>query len=504
MRVSLFLLLHIPFAIVSTYGQVQIGRAIDGEAKGDYSGSSISLSSDGRRVAIGAPFNDGNGDNSGHVRIYQELNRSWIQVGDDIDGEAKFDKSGQSVSLSSDGRRIAIGAPGSSGNGVNSGHVRIYEERGGTWRQVGEDIDGEAEFDESGQSVSLSSDGGRIAIGSNSGNGNNSGQVRIYEELDGTWRQVGSDIDGEAPGDLLGSSVSLSIDGTRLAIGAPANDGNGELAGHVQIYEEQDGTWRQVGEDIDGEAAGDKSGQSVSLSSDGRRVAIGAPWNNGSGEIAGQVRIYEERDGTWRQVGADIDGEAAGDKSGQSISLSSDGRRVAIGAPANDGNGNFSGHTRIYEERDGTWIRAEKDIDGEAENDQSGFVVALSSDGRRLAIGAPWNDGTGNSSGHVRIYGDFLSNVPEAALQDSEESIEIFPNPSKRLINIVIETSSYQGIIVRVTDNLGRTVWGQKVVVEGKSPWRKELMIDRNGAYVVTAQIGEKIIYDRILILGGE
>jgi hypothetical protein len=37
---------------------------------GDQSGSSVSLSSDGTRIAIAAPFNDGAGDNAGHVRIY--------------------------------------------------------------------------------------------------------------------------------------------------------------------------------------------------------------------------------------------------------------------------------------------------------------------------------------------------------------------------------------------------------------------------------------------------
>ena len=34
----------------------------------------------------------------------------------------------------------------------------------------------------------------------------------------------------------------------------------------------------------------------------------------------------------WSQLGTDIDGEAAGDYSGRSVSLSSDGTKVAIGA----------------------------------------------------------------------------------------------------------------------------------------------------------------------------
>ena len=41
----------------------------------------------------------------------------------------------------------------------------------------------------------------------------------------------------------------------------------------------------------------------------------------------------------WMQLGQDIDGGAAGDESGWSVSLSSDGNAVAIGAPDNDGNG---------------------------------------------------------------------------------------------------------------------------------------------------------------------
>ena len=48
-------------------------------------------------------------------------------------------------------------------------------------------------------------------------------------------------------------------------------------AGHVRVYEYSGGAWTQLGDDIDGEAAGDQSGFSVSLSSDGTRVAIGAP-----------------------------------------------------------------------------------------------------------------------------------------------------------------------------------------------------------------------------------
>ena len=89
--------------------------------------------------------------------------------------------------------------------------------------------------------------------------------------------QLGDDIDGEAAGDVSGISVSLSSDGTILAIGAYGNDGNGSSAGHVRVYQydgvsgdaDQIDGWTKKGDDIDGEAADDRSGFSVSLSSDG-------------------------------------------------------------------------------------------------------------------------------------------------------------------------------------------------------------------------------------------
>ena len=263
------------------------------------------------------------------------------QLGADIDGEAAFDRSGSSVSLSSDGTRVAIGASLNDGNGTTAGHVRIYEYSAGSWTQLGADIDGEALEDYSGCSVSLSSGGDTVAIGasSNDGAGGNAGHARIYEYSAGSWTQLGADIDGEATGDRSGSSVSLSADGTRVAVGARYNNGAGTGAGHVRIYEYSAGSWTQLGADIDGEAVNDESGFSVSLSSDGTTVAIGAHWNGGAGASAGHVRIYEYSAGSWTQLGADIDGEAAGDYSGSSVSLSSDGTTAAIEAYRTHANG---------------------------------------------------------------------------------------------------------------------------------------------------------------------
>jgi hypothetical protein len=443
---------------VSSFAQnwTQQGSDIDGAA-GDESGRSVSLSSDGSTVAIGAPSNGVNGTAAGHVRIYKNISGTWTQQGSDIDGEAAGDESGSSVSLSSDGSTVAIGAPGNDGNGTAAGHVRIYKNISGTWTQQGSDIDGEAAYDQSGSSVSLSSDGSTVAIGApfNHGNGTWAGHVRIYKNISGTWTQQGLDIDGEAELDGSGRSVSLSSDGSTVAIGAYSNDGNGTDAGHVRIYKNISGTWTQQGSDIDGEAAQDKSGMSVSLSSDGSTVAIGAPYNDGNGTDAGHVRIYKNISGTWTQQGSDIDGEAADDWSGMSVSLSSDGSTVAIGAYPNDGNGTGAGHVRIYKNISGTWTQQGSDIDGEAANDLSGWSVSLSSDGSTVAIGALSNDGNGTNAGHVRIYS--LNSANNIAVMPSKQSFYTYPNPSSNELNIKIE-SNLLGSKFRIINSLGQEI----------------------------------------------
>ncbi|MGC6477802.1 MAG: hypothetical protein ACON36_05895, partial [Ilumatobacteraceae bacterium] len=174
------------------------------------------------------------------------------QLGSDIDGEAADDRSGSSVSLSDDGTIVAIGARYNDGNGANAGHVRLFEWDGSAWQQKGSDIDGEAEGDYSGYSVSLSSDGAIVAIGAvfNDGvNGNDSGHVRVYEWDGSAWQQKGSDIDGEAAADESGLPVSLSADGSIVAIGGYLNDGNGASAGHVRLYEWDGSAWQQKGND---------------------------------------------------------------------------------------------------------------------------------------------------------------------------------------------------------------------------------------------------------------
>ena len=362
------------------------------------------MSSNGLVLAIGAINYDGaNGADSGHVRVYEWDGTDWNQRGADIEGAAGNDSFGRSVSLSDNGSILAIGAPNNDTTGNNAGHVRVYEWDGTAWNQRGSDLNGEAADDGYGHSVSLSGDGNFLAIGA-PGNTGNAGHVRVWSWSGSSWDQMGDDIDGEAGSDKSGWSVSFSDDGFVVAIGAILNS---SYQGHVRVYEwDGSSTWVQKGADIDGEAANDYSGASVSLSSDGTVLAIGAYNNDGNGSNSGHVRVYEwDGSSAWQQKGTDIDGEAAGDNFGGSVSLSSDGLVLAIGATQNDGaNGADSGHVRVYEWDGSSWVQKGTDIDGEAADDYSGGSVSLSSDGTVLAIGATKNCDSGSRTGHVRVH----------------------------------------------------------------------------------------------------
>lgn len=321
----------------------QKGADIDGEAADCISGYTVSMPG-ANTIAVGAPSYDGTAGDSGQTRIFDWNGGAWVQRGADIGGEAVGDRSGYSVSMG-DSNNVAIGAIYNDGNGLNAGHVRIYTWSGSAWVQRGSDIDGEAVGDHSGTAVTMP-DPNTVAIGSYPSSGTVSvyGHVRIYAWDGSAWVQKGADIVGEYHADNSGRSVSMP-DANTVAIGAPNNAGNGSSAGHVRIYGWDGSAWVQRGGDIDGEGAMDQFGMYVSMP-DANTLAAGAPFDDNSGMDAGHVRIYTWSGGAWLQRGTDIDGESFDD--GASVVSMGDANTVAIGAIGNDGNGTDAGHVRVY------------------------------------------------------------------------------------------------------------------------------------------------------------
>jgi hypothetical protein len=155
---------------------------------------------------------------------------------------------------------------------------------------VGADITGSGEF---GRSIDLVVNGGipRVAIGApetSLGALSNIGAAHVLEYSGGSWSLMGSILYGEAANDSFGISVSLSSDGTRLSVGSGENDAGGSNAGHVRTFDWDGSAWNQVGLDIDGDVVDEFSGNVVSLSGDGTQLAIGA---YGSNADSGKVKV---------------------------------------------------------------------------------------------------------------------------------------------------------------------------------------------------------------------
>ena len=368
-------------------------------------GASFALSSDGSTLAVGAPgprdfiYPD---QKPGYVKVYWSGDgESLTQRGHDIVGDAIRDRFGSSVSLSSDGRTIAIGSPGSPGTThvPMAGYVRVLRmigDNNSSWQQLGQDIDGEAIDDYFGSAVSLSQDGRTVAVGAwtNDGNGDSSGHVRIYqiESATSKWKQIGQEIDGNVADEGAGYAVSLSANGMTVVIGAPRNSRNGKHSGHMKVYTYDTSAfrWKQLGQDIYGKVMSDYLGHSVDISGDGQSIAIGAPGL--SNELRGYIQVFtlevNNSSSRWRQVGQAIEGDSLGDYFGFSVSLSSAGRTVAVGAPSSNVNAIDAGYVMAYRLEDGgNWTRLGNEITGEVAFAQLGSLVSLVVKSNEVVIG---------------------------------------------------------------------------------------------------------------------
>ena len=103
----------------------------------DYAGYSVSLSNDGKILAIGSPFNDEGSESwcdpctdAGKISVYENIEDSWTQIGSDIKGNYENDRLGWSISLNGNGKIITSGVPGRSND---KGGVMIFEYSSNDW-----------------------------------------------------------------------------------------------------------------------------------------------------------------------------------------------------------------------------------------------------------------------------------------------------------------------------------------------------------------------------------
>jgi hypothetical protein len=433
----------------------QLGNAIDGQAAGDRCGYSTAISSDGNIVAMGSTFNGGA---TGQVRVFGWANNLWTQIGADINGETGGDQTGQAVGLSEDGSIVAIGEPFNNDLGFTSGQVRVFENVNNNWSQIGQDLYGDAALAGAGTSVDLSEDGSVVAFGAPNtpvdGVQDFIGIVRVFERINNTWVQRGGDINGDGEIIKFGQSVSLSGDGNIIAIGQTGDPSNFPVTdiGRVKIYQYVDDEWLQLGSTIFGTEGSDEFGYEVSLSASGTTLAIGT-------YSKGEVKVFERMNDEWSQLGTTLLGNSLGDSFGFSVSLSSDGSHLAVGARFINLNNDQPGSAYIFERQGSNWVLIGDPIEGVAQADQAGFSVAISQGGNRVVIGSTGHDSAGSNAGHVRVFENGLISGVDDLSQVS--LVKLYPNPTADFARVYSEEEvisykiiSIEGKMIEQNENL--------------------------------------------------
>ncbi len=386
----------------NTFGQEWIKRGpdIDGAiGTSENLGVSIDMTPNGNTMIVGVPSA---GFSKGAARIYDWSGSSWVQRGGDLLGTEDGAQFGVSVSIDTSGDIIAVSAPSDSGDFyafARAGIVNIYAWNGVTWIQRGDTLKGMSPEESFGEAVSLSANGSLVAVGApfSPGGGTDKGNVRVFQWNDPDWTPYGDTMNGEEDASSFGAKISFSESGNRLAVGADFYDGgNGFASGKTYVYEYSAGTWmRQL---VDSGSTEDQFGASVSISSDGNTLAVGAPRDFGGG--IGYVNVYEWGGSNWTPKGGSIVSPVSNDAFGRSISLSGEGDFIAIGATA-PVPGNDSGRVTVYEWNTSSWEKRGDSITGASNFDDFGFAVALSDSGKYLAASSPTHS---MGDGHIRAF----------------------------------------------------------------------------------------------------
>jgi len=331
--------------------------------------SPLSLSGDGRTLAVSA---------SGETAVFFNDGVFWYQqstiVGTDSDG-SRASGSLRSVALSRDGHILALGVTGSYPH-FSDGVVWIFTLSNDVWVQQ-DWLSPKTTTNTFGESVSLSASGTILAVGSPQDN-DFQGLTWIFESPSGMSLNTTSPLQQQGC-KLVGAggigysrrgNLAISRDASSLAVGAPS-DNHG--MGAVWIFSREEGFLVQQGEKLVGK------GSFVALSYDGNILALHNPGGGGT------IWIFRRAsNGTWSQEADPLVGMGEG----KSLALSHDGTTLCVGTT--------NLQVWIFTREEGIFTQQ-----GEQQLVGKGSYVSLSYEGDTLAVGNPQDS---DSHGAVSIF----------------------------------------------------------------------------------------------------
>lgn len=324
-------------------------------------------------------------------------------------GDASNSGFGSAVDAAGDGRTAVVGAPNqNTRHGKTSGAAYLFRWSDGGWtRQAKLVRDNGSKYDLFGRSVSISADGTTVAVGAVSDdnrNGGGAGSVYVFTKTDGAWNQRAelTADDGSSNADF-GCAVSVSDDGTTIAVGARyAVDAENRQTGTAYVFTEEDGGWVQrTTLRADGTAPGDAFGNSVAMSGDGSVLVAGA-------RSAGSAYAFSTSGENWTQEASWNPEGDSGAEFGRSVTVSGDGSTAIVGAYLADGpdGGSEVGSAYVFTREGGAWSRqAELAADDAKKYDMLGTSVAISGDGTTAILGTPRDDTeAGRNAGSAYVF----------------------------------------------------------------------------------------------------
>ncbi len=380
-------------------------------AEGDQFGISVSVSNSSAVIGACFNDDAGDRSGSAYI-LHRDQGgvENWGEVIKLIPSDsAAGDWFGWSVAM--DGTTAAIGARRSDGLGTDSGAAYIFErDQGGmnNWGQAKKltAADG-ADFDQFGYSVAMSGD--TVVVGAH-GHDGESGAVYIFERDEGgvnNWGEVAKRATA-IPTDWFGWSVAIS--GDLAVVGTPRGDtDDAPNAGHTYVFERNeggDGNWGQICDIVASDAdEEDRLGFFVSIS--GRTIAIGAPGDDDGVIASGSAYVFKVNDaGSCTQVKKLIASDAGvGDRFGTSTAV--DGGIVVVGSVFDDfGTIGGAGSAYVFDRDAGgqdNWGEVAKLVASNPVSSANfGDYVAISNGS--VLVGAPGDDGPGNFAGSAYVF----------------------------------------------------------------------------------------------------
>lgn len=244
--------------------------------------------------------------------------------------------------------------------------------------------------DRFGYSVSISADGSRVAISAST-----KSAAYVFLRTGTAWAQEAKLVASDpAAGDSFGCSISMSADGTRVVIGAYQKTGTASTQGVVYVYLRTVTTWAQEQKiSATTPVANEGLGWVVSMSTDGARLVAGTFQNSASNQ--GAAYIFLRTGTSWAQEARLTASDAvAGDSFAYAVAMSTDATRIIVGAINKTGTaGTLQGAAYVYLRTGTSWAQEQKLLAGTPANERFGGAVAINSDGSRLLVG-----GTGPAS----------------------------------------------------------------------------------------------------------